>query len=1107
MLDVPSRLRLAGLLLLFLQPLAVSLQPSASAATNDLTSLLQQGLFEEEANRDLDAAIASYQSLAAKFDKDRQVAATAVFRLGECYRKLGRTNDAAVQYERVVREFPDQQTLATLSRQNLAGMGIQKTTAGDTIAGRGAQPGVGSLPDEARQLAAKLASLEKFKGDPEQYARAVVTLFPDAALQRMLEHLPRLRTQEAKLKADPNAELDGFAVAIDANGGLLDLSVPAPGARLEKVGAEVRKQLAFIAQRVDYIVGNQQARLQVLQTVAESSTPGPTSVTADATAKALAAAEAAEAEAILLASRLERLKEMSHDRLRVAIQQDYPNPVLTKLMQDLADAEQKVTVLGKTATETNPEMVNARALINTINQQIDEQIEGVLIGLKTKAEIARETAMTLRAQMEKTQSAQAKTDASSPAATVLTDEEEQEIRRIQAMIQNSPDLINASGGDELTPLCVAARNGQLRVASFLLANGADVNRAVGGWSPLHYAADAGHKAMVELLLGKGAPVNARDRSGNTPLHLATKKGLQAVVETLLASEADVNIRNNFQTTSLHDAAVRSSGTIAALLIQNGADVNAKNNVGATPLSLAAQGGHHEVVSQLLAGHADVNIRDNSGNAPLHAAAGGNRWEIVQQLIAAGAEVNARNASDQTPLLWAASGPSPAPQAVKALLEAKADPNLVSSENHHQGWGPLHYAVDKGNAEIVEALLRHGANPDTLTGSYQSMPGPGRLVAVTKGCRPLGLAIDADHPDIVNLLLQFKADPNLSDASGVRPLARTLEAKRSVAMTRALLDAGANPNTPVSDGWWPLPLAVVSGNKALVETVLAFHPDINTRNQGGFTALERTRGRPELAEIAALLRQHGALEDLPDFNCIRVVRPSTEFSVPAFWKDSNNWNQFSLLELIATHYGFLSANPRPNNRPLLFDQHSRTYTNSLQFPNFERIVIRRPEAEPGKWKAINVNLEDVFKSADCRRDVKLQWGDVVEIPEADHPIKTDWSGFSREDRNLLQTCLKRQVTVSAKGQTTNLLVMPNVFGGPTVIHTAYGGIEWTPTQCTLRPSLENSGLLRTSSDLSRVKVTRLDPKTGQKLEWVLDCSGDNAPDLWLRDGDVIEVPEK
>src|ERR1700690_3855664 len=95
----------------------------ASAATNDLTTALQRGLFEEEANQNLGAAIQAYQSVAGQFDKDRKLAATAIFRLGECYRKQGNTNDAAAQYDRILREFSDQPTLATLSRQNLATLG------------------------------------------------------------------------------------------------------------------------------------------------------------------------------------------------------------------------------------------------------------------------------------------------------------------------------------------------------------------------------------------------------------------------------------------------------------------------------------------------------------------------------------------------------------------------------------------------------------------------------------------------------------------------------------------------------------------------------------------------------------------------------------------------------------------------------------------------------------------------------------------------------------------------------------------------------------------------------------------------------------------------
>ncbi len=95
----------------------------ARAATNDLTSAIQRGLFEEEANQNLGAAIQAYQTVASQFDKDRKLAATAIFRLGECYRKQGNTNDAAAQYERILREFSDQPTLVTLSRQNLAGLG------------------------------------------------------------------------------------------------------------------------------------------------------------------------------------------------------------------------------------------------------------------------------------------------------------------------------------------------------------------------------------------------------------------------------------------------------------------------------------------------------------------------------------------------------------------------------------------------------------------------------------------------------------------------------------------------------------------------------------------------------------------------------------------------------------------------------------------------------------------------------------------------------------------------------------------------------------------------------------------------------------------------
>src|SRR5215472_14285218 len=69
---------------------------SSPAATNDPALALQKGLFEEEANHDFNAAIRAYQAVVKQFDQDRKLAATAVFRLGECYRKQGNTNEANV---------------------------------------------------------------------------------------------------------------------------------------------------------------------------------------------------------------------------------------------------------------------------------------------------------------------------------------------------------------------------------------------------------------------------------------------------------------------------------------------------------------------------------------------------------------------------------------------------------------------------------------------------------------------------------------------------------------------------------------------------------------------------------------------------------------------------------------------------------------------------------------------------------------------------------------------------------------------------------------------------------------------------------------------------
>src|ERR1022692_4894685 len=146
---------------LLLAALCLLAAPSR-AATNDLTSALQRGLFEEEANQNLGAAIQAYQTVANQFDKDRKLAATAIFRLGECYRKQGNTNDAATQYERILREFSDQPTLVTLSRQSLAGMGSAPSApAAPTMSDTARQEQKRLLEEEIKLVEKQLESQQK----------------------------------------------------------------------------------------------------------------------------------------------------------------------------------------------------------------------------------------------------------------------------------------------------------------------------------------------------------------------------------------------------------------------------------------------------------------------------------------------------------------------------------------------------------------------------------------------------------------------------------------------------------------------------------------------------------------------------------------------------------------------------------------------------------------------------------------------------------------------------------------------------------------------------------------------------------------------------------
>jgi len=605
-------------------------------------------------------------------------------------------------------------------------------------------------------------------------------------------------------------------------------------------------------------------------------------------------------------------------------------------------------------------------------------------------------------------------------------------------------------------------------------------------------------------------VNARDGSGNTPLHEAALAGFKSVAEVLLAAKADANARNKHGDTPLHQAAAAGQSAVVELLLAHKAEVNAKNTGpadnnrdslqrthDATPLVEAILGNHVAVVKLLLAAKAEVNFECEAGGI---ANLGG-----MSPIIKWG-----------SPLHFAIWGNSP--EIVPLLLDSGANPNAQAAAPGETAAGmtPLRAAVLDGQKETVQLLLAHKADPNIPDG---------------EGKTPLHYAVAGRSKELVKLLLANHADVNRRDQSGLTPLAYAALAL-DTDTAAALLDAKADPNIKDQNGQTPLHHAVLQGpqrseaRKEMVELLLAKGADPNVRDKFGNTPLslaKRPRAgapQPVSTEIAELLRKHGAVEELPRMDVIEVGRPSANFSEVVFTKGTNDYNHFTLFEAIAAHYGFVTA-----RAPLQQTYHygsvmtgsassKATWTRqgSLAFPDLNSVTIRRPTEGGLGWAAIKVNLNYALLQPppDCSGDQQLQWGDVVEIPEADHPINAVWQGLPEEILITLKGCVDRQVQLTVKGQTTNLPLSLQTTAPPAPgYHEAPARTLGTPPSFALLPVLQSSGLLRASSDLSRVKVKRREGATGQAYELVFDCSNGSGPgpDFWLRNGDAIEVPEK
>ncbi|XP_052083039.1 ankyrin-1-like [Mytilus californianus] len=421
-------------------------------------------------------------------------------------------------------------------------------------------------------------------------------------------------------------------------------------------------------------------------------------------------------------------------------------------------------------------------------------------------------------------------------------------------------------------------------------------------SPLLTVANQGFNYLVHSLIDIGFNVNVLDKNGRSPLFLATDSDYIETVELLLNKAAHPDLCDNKKISPLHMACLNDDIEMVKLLINSKCSIDIRTDYGHTPLFFASLLGHTEIVSFLLEHKCDININSRNNNTPLHAACFLDNAKIVQLLIDFECDPIILSVYDESALFVACLNNSILSAGL--LLEKGLNPNMYThvegkynprnemnemktsndalQDDLHQfacalllengglfdnlcakhvvdmNWlsfiylkgpltkphssfnmTPLFIASSSGFIDLVELLLEREANPNLGNGFNET---------------PLFSAAEKGYIEIVNLLFEFKADPNLCNNYNVSPLQAAAVNGFSEIVSLLLIN-GANPNHNDDDNGPPLILATHRCFYDIVEILLKFNADPNINNVKGETCLHLATHIGEVEIVRLLLQNH------------------------------------------------------------------------------------------------------------------------------------------------------------------------------------------------------------------------------------------------------------
>lgn len=233
---------------------------------------------------------------------------------------------------------------------------------------------------------------------------------------------------------------------------------------------------------------------------------------------------------------------------------------------------------------------------------------------------------------------------------------------------------------------------------------------------------------------------------------------------------------------------------------------------------------------------NIEYAIEEGVRALMEAAGQGNLKGVQALLALGAQADARDVFGRTALFYAVEAEENTLPTVMALLDAGSKLDAVDK----YGATPLKNALTNKNAEVVAALRQRGAHDDLVEATFR-----GDIAAIRAG---LARGVKGSSPAAYS-------------AAECAVLLQRLE------ILNLFLAHGVNPNARNRKGQTLLIQAAETGNRAVIEALLATGAEIDAQDNAGNTALMSARAEEyqQLSQLYRLLLDRGAKIDARDRN--------------------------------------------------------------------------------------------------------------------------------------------------------------------------------------------------------------------------------------------------